>query len=63
MTPFRPETPRPSGSDGRVLRRYAFFGTGAFLFAGLLCYLFGGILFGSNQFGYRDAGYYHYPFA
>ena len=63
MTPPRPETPRQSGLGGRNLRRYAFFGMGALLFAGLLCDLFGGILFGSGQFGYRDAGYYHYPFA
>ena len=45
-------------------RRSAFaLGAGGFLFAALLLFLFGKIIFGGDLFAYRDAGYYHYPFA
>lgn len=36
---------------------------GVLLFAALLLFLFGPIIFGKEQFAYRDAGYYHIPFA
>jgi hypothetical protein len=35
---------------------------GVLLFSSLLFVLFGSIIFGGEQFAYRDAGYYHYPF-
>ena len=36
---------------------------GILLFAAVLLFLFGPIIFGSDQFAYRDAGYYHIPLA
>lgn len=45
-------------------RRAAFaLGAGVLPFAALLLFLFGKVIFGGDLFAYRDAGYYHYPFA
>ena len=60
MKPFRKnqapqETSRRAGA--------AVSAAGILLFAAVLLFLFSRFIFGKEQFAYRDAGYYHYPFA